>query len=695
MIIGKTLHYFRIVSELGTGRTGVVYLAEHITLGKTLAVKNLIPPLGHDAQFVERFHAEAKRQALLNHPNIVQFTDFFEEDGQFFLVMEYVDGQDLGKLIKARGQLKGKDALSILKDVLRGLEYAHEKGVIHGDIKPSNIIVDKSGIARITNFGIVRLLEGPRTLTGRAVGSPWYMSPEQIMYPRQLDLRTDIYSLGIVLYEMLAGDVPFNGETDFSIQRQQINSPPPNLHQKNPDISEELAEIVLKAMAKNPAERFQNCTEFLQCLPEQQRQRSEEDGRRKTEEQNRQLTTSNHVFICYAREDESFVLQLAENLKGRGVPVWLDQWDIQPGSDWDRSIDDAIYACAKFIIVLSPQAVESREVRGELRIALDKHKPIIPVIHSACQIPRQLLIIQYVDFASRRPDDEAALRQLLRTLATATTDSGVAKQVEATDRQGSTPQRVPQEPQTKLKPGIVFRDKLKDGSEGPEMVVIQAGTFRMGDIQGDCCEHERPVHTVRIPKPFAIGRYEVKFEEYDQFAAATGRKLPGDEGWGRDRLPVINVSWTDAMDYAEWLSHQTAKRYRLPTEAEWEYAARAGTETGYWWGNEMKPDMANCNGGARWGGKQTSPVGFLQPNPFGLYDTAGNVAEWVEDCWHDNYEGAPTNGSAWEAKDVRWRVVRGGSWNDNAENLRSSSRSRNDAAFQLNHIGFRLVQNFD
>ena len=277
-MIGKTLGNLRIISELGTGGMGVVYLAEHIKLGKKFAIKSLSPSLSHDSQFRERFYREATNQALLDHPNIVQATDFFEEDGQFFLVMEYVDGQDLSKLIKARGKLQEKDALSILKDVLRGLEFAHSlpvdargsrKSMIHRDIKPSNILIDRSGIARIMDFGIAILLgEGRLTSTGAAVGSPWYMSPEQIQRPGELDPRTDIYSLGIVLYEMLAGDVPFNGETDFSVQEQQIHSPPPNLHQKNPEISEEVAEIVLKAMAKNPADRFQDCTEFLHSIEE-------------------------------------------------------------------------------------------------------------------------------------------------------------------------------------------------------------------------------------------------------------------------------------------------------------------------------------------------------------------------------------------------------------------------------------------
>jgi hypothetical protein len=154
------------------------------------------------------------------------------------------------------------------------------------------------------------------------------------------------------------------------------------------------------------------------------------------------------------------------------------------------------------------------------------------------------------------------------------------------------------------------------------MIGIQRGEFRMGDIQGSGSADEQPVHSVRIPRPFAMGRYEITFDEYDVFARLTGRALLPDQGWGRGRRPVINVSWDDAVAYTKWLSEQTGKRYRLPTEAEWEYAARAGTEMIYWWGDEVgEKNRANCDGcGSRWDNKQTAPVGSFASNPWGLYD---------------------------------------------------------------------------
>jgi formylglycine-generating enzyme required for sulfatase activity len=252
--------------------------------------------------------------------------------------------------------------------------------------------------------------------------------------------------------------------------------------------------------------------------------------------------------------------------------------------------------------------------------------------------------------------------------------------------------------------GEVFRNTLKDGFKVPDMVFNAGGRFEVGsdremdsDTQGD----EQPRHQVTI-EAFYIGKYEVTFEEYKIFARGTKRDLPEDEGWGRGQRPVINVSWQDALAYTEWLSEQTGKRYRLPSEAE--YAARAGTDTTYWWGDELRQDgkvRANCDGcGSQWDDKQTAPVGSFQPNAFGVYDTAGNVWEWAQDCWHDSYEGAdrPDNGSAWEAAggdDCARRVIRGGSWFDSPRGLRSAYRTGFYPDLRFNNLGFRLAQDIE
>jgi formylglycine-generating enzyme required for sulfatase activity len=268
-------------------------------------------------------------------------------------------------------------------------------------------------------------------------------------------------------------------------------------------------------------------------------------------------------------------------------------------------------------------------------------------------------------------------------------------------KDSSIPGQIPDSSKSAVGPAAstkAFRDRLKDGGEGPEMVMVAAGSFQMGDAQGRD-KSALPVRTVRIQKPLAVGRYEVTFDEYDKFAQATKRELTNDGGGGRGRQPVINFTWQEAVEYAKWLTAQTGKRYRLPTEAEWEYAARGGTETNYWWGNEMKSGIANCDGcGSQWDKKLTAPVGSFQPNLFGLYDTAGNLWEWVEDCDHEEYKGAPTDGSAWKKEDggnCYLRVFRGGAWNYPTRGVRSSFRGRGDPSTRSATIGFRLVREMD
>jgi formylglycine-generating enzyme required for sulfatase activity len=252
-----------------------------------------------------------------------------------------------------------------------------------------------------------------------------------------------------------------------------------------------------------------------------------------------------------------------------------------------------------------------------------------------------------------------------------------------------------------IQSATVFQDRLKDGSLGPEMVVIPKGRFQMGDIQGGGYKDEKPVHWVNINYQFAMGKYEVTFAEYDKFAQATGRKKPNDESWGRGNRPVINVSWNDANAYTKWLSKQTGKQYRLPSESEWEYAARAGTKTKYWWGNTASHEYANygtdkcCSGLAKgkdkW--KYTSPVGSFKANQFGLYDTVGNVWEWCADFYQDSYKNAPTDGGVWK-KDNKYRVLRGGSWDGDPYGTRAADRNRSVPDGMYFDVGFRVVRTF-
>jgi len=209
------------------------------------------------------------------------------------------------------------------------------------------------------------------------------------------------------------------------------------------------------------------------------------------------------------------------------------------------------------------------------------------------------------------------------------------------------------------------------------MVVLPAGEFMMGSSADDPdhYDNEGPLHRVTIAQPVAVSKFEVTFEQWDACVAVGGCARVPDSNMGRGMRPVINVSWDHAQQYVAWLAEMSGRPYRLLSEAEWEYAARAGTTTAFSWGDELGKNNANCNGcGSEWDGRQTAPVGSFAPNPFGLYDMHGNVWEWVEDCLHADYEGAPTDGSPWAEGNCNERVIRGGSWIGYPVGLRSALR---------------------
>ncbi len=243
-------------------------------------------------------------------------------------------------------------------------------------------------------------------------------------------------------------------------------------------------------------------------------------------------------------------------------------------------------------------------------------------------------------------------------------------------------------------------EKFRDCASCPEMVIVPAGSFQMGTPPQDTRSfgYERPVHRVRLRRSFAMGVAEVTFAEWDACVDAGGcaSYSPPDNGWGRDSRPAINVNWADARGYARWLSSRTGRNYRLPSEAEWEYAARAGSEGAYAWGDDIGTNRANClDCGSEWDTRSPAPTRSFPANEWGLYDMHGNVWEWTQDCWHDSYERAPADGSAWEARGgtmCQARVLRGGSWYSRPRSLRSATRYTYSPDRRYFNTGFRVVR---
>ena len=279
-----------------------------------------------------------------------------------------------------------------------------------------------------------------------------------------------------------------------------------------------------------------------------------------------------------------------------------------------------------------------------------------------------------------------AFRRALLSVVIAAAVVGMSQQVSSAQTLSPVQDRA-------LKP----RDTFKDCTECPAMIIVPAGSFVMGSpaTETDRRINEGPQHRVTIAKQFAVSKFALTSKEWQVCVTQRGCHEDADDGWG-ERYPVTGPSWNDAQSYLTWLSKLTGKSYRLLSEAEYEYVARAGTQTAYPWGSEIGTGNASCYAcGSQWDNKQPAPVGSFAPNRFGLYDMVGNVQSFVEDCYHDTYAGAPTDGSPWITGDCQSRVVRGGSFARNGLELRSAARQPHGTMDRYPDLGFRVARALD
>ena len=377
------------------------------------------------------------------------------------------------------------------------------------------------------------------------------------------------------------------------------------------------------------------------------------------------------IFISYKREEQPVARKLANALESEGWTVW---WDprLRAGERFNDVIEKALKESKCVVVMWSKLSVESLYVKDEATYALKRNK-LVPVMIEEVELPFRFEELHTPSLRGWDDSKDASdFRKLVEDIA-AIVGSPVIEAKHKADE-----------------------EKERTRAREPKIVEIPPGTFRMGD-DGD--KSRLPVHPVRFIRDFAIGKYEVTFEEYDRFARSTGRDLPHDEGWGRGQRPVINVSWNDAVEYTKWLSAETAQRYRLLSEAEWEYAARSAGKEEKWAGTSREEELNKYAWYDANSGDKTQPVGSKNPNAFGLYDMSGNVWEWVQDCWHNNYDGAPTDGSAWGREndgDYSLRVIRGGSWYSIQDDLLVFCRGKGEAPHgPTNIIGFRLARDLD
>ncbi len=266
-LVGKKVGCYEVVGEVGSGGMGIVYKAVHEKLGRTVVLKMLAPHLSNNPEMKARFLREARLQAELSHPNVVNIFDYFEQDENVFLVMEYVKGQSLDDMLSSRGKLSVEEVLYIADGVLQALSFMHKKGIIHRDIKPNNIMISETGVVKVTDFGVARLISEEEGITkvGTKVGTLYYMAPELIK-AGQITPLIDIYALGITLYQLLTGRVPFTGTTDYEIIQGHLMKKPPPLDLFSDNIPRSLENLVNKAIAKNPRDRFSSADEFLKAV---------------------------------------------------------------------------------------------------------------------------------------------------------------------------------------------------------------------------------------------------------------------------------------------------------------------------------------------------------------------------------------------------------------------------------------------
>ena len=472
---------------------------------------------------------------------------------------------------------------------------------------------------------------------------------------------------------------------------------------------------------------------------------------------------SKRVFISYRRDDAKWEAREIYRSLTQVLPrdqVFMDVDSIPPGADFVDVLEGWVDECdillaligSGWIDAMDPKAGRRRLenpndfVRIEVRKALERGIPVVPVLLDGAPIPDadrlpddlKKLTRRNAEFVEHRTVDSDVQRLIRRLGLTTTTTSPSAGP--AASFAPAAPNRLDRSAEGRIKvdaaifhgasdgwfkPGAGKTEWFQDMPGSPGMVVVPAGNFQMGSPEDEPQRErwkagtESPQHSVSIAKPFAVGRYAVTRVQFAAFVTDTGHKTDGGayvwkgSEWRNDPKaswrspgfkqddshPVVCINWDDAKAYAKWLSEKTGQSYRLLTEAEWEYAARAGTTTPFWWGSAITPEQANYNGNYDYAGggskgewrQATVPVGSFEANPWGLFNVHGNCVEWCEDVWHDSYIDTPTNGSAWiEGGEQDRRVVRGGSWYDDPQFLRSAFRHGSISGFRDISFGFRI-----
>jgi len=586
----KQIGKYQIIDYLGSGAYAEVYKAEDAVLHRLVALKLLKPAFVDDEESVARFIKEAQTAASLTHPQIAWVWDVGEHEGRHYIAIRYIDGQPLSQLLQAQGGLPWEKVRLIFEQLCAALAFAHDRGLIHRDVKPQNIMISPSDGAVLTDFGLARAVEGrDLSRTKSMVGTPAYMAPE-IWQGEPAEAASDQYSLACVLVEMLTGKPLFNAPTPPAVMLRHFE--PLVLPEQWPaNCPVDLPQAIQRALSRKSQDRFPSIAAFLAAV----------------------------VSLA----DKSAMPELTD-IKSAIEMAFQDK-------NWD-----------------------------EISRLIARAEALEPGDRNIQHYRRKLLLASAAQGQSESPDERSFPGTLRRTQ----------------DR-------------------ILIR---VDNNQEMAFVRIPAGEFRMGsddrqDAQTQPDEH--PHHPVNLPE-YWLGQTPVTQAQYAAFVQDTRHAAPA--GWQNNRPPenklnhpVVQVSWHDAVAYCAWLSELTRQLVRLPTEAEWEKAARGTDQRLYPWGNQA-PAAKHCNHGVHV--RDTTPVGQYSPlgdSPYGIMDLAGNVLEWCADWYAAGYyASSPTAGPA-GPNSGKFRVLRGGSWLNDAAGVRATRRYWNVPDNRYNSLGFRCV----
>jgi len=689
IILGK----YEIIKELGRGGFGIVYKAFDTILKRQVALKVLHPTLTVDPLFQKRFQREAELAAQMNHPNIVPIHDFDQRDGRTFIVMALMSGGSLKEQIESYGAMDHNHVKTILEQVASGLAYAHERDVIHRDLKPGNILLDDKGVARISDFGFARAISADSmsmSMGGGMLGTPSYMAPE-IWEGKPPVPASDIYSLGCIAHEMLSGEQLFQGETPVQIMHDHIVRGPVPIE----GIAPAWQSFLDRCLQANPADRYSSANAVLEDLkwglfdaPVKQRETEIVIGGL---EDNQDAIAGEQTTY----QSEIGPLKDAEYSSSPTVPLTYHPYTGEAQYTMGQKLE---FEAAN----LEPVYSEGQLLEFEAEKARKK-RWILPTILVMLSVLFISILLLFSNIVKQKKEVSNASNMTTHSLNEARVlhENDTTSLVASTASAISTNQTLNAEPTEEIvltpktdeaseKP--VFTSVLTRQIDGMEMVYIPAGSFNMGSVDEDADPDEKPERWVTLDD-YWIDKYEVSNAQYQKCVKAKECDEPLELnsesriGYYNDpqyeNYPVVFVNWYQANSYCKWVGGG------LPTEAQWEFAARGNGGRKYPWGNQSA-DCSTAN--IRGCGNDTGPVDGQEDgeSPHKVRNMAGNVWEWVNDWWAESYDPADTNNPR-GPKDGVMRALRGGSWASSTWGVRTTVRRGEDAKYSTSAYGFRCA----